>query len=190
MFEELHIARATSIRSIQRTAQRCRPAYEQIRQIVRDASEVTPDETGWRMGGRPAWLHAFVSPRATSYEIDPTRGHKPAKQLLGLDWAGTLVHDGWSVLRPVQEGVSSTMRGSLAASLPSPARNVRAGAVRCRAPCWRSSIGRLPCVARGVVIASAVTHWPSKDWSSVANWSSWSRAASRTNRIVAWPIIF
>ena len=97
MFEELHIVRATSIRSIQRTAQRCRPASEQIRQDVRDASEVTPDETGWRVGGRPAWLHAFVSPRATAYEIDPTRGHKPAKQLLGLDWSGTLVHDGWSV---------------------------------------------------------------------------------------------
>ena len=29
--------------------------------------------------------------------IDPTRSHEPAEQLLGLDWSGTLVHDGWSV---------------------------------------------------------------------------------------------
>ena len=29
--------------------------------------------------------------------IDPTRSHQPAEALLGLDWSGTLVHDGWSV---------------------------------------------------------------------------------------------
>lgn len=97
LFEELSLARATSVRSIQRTARRCQPAYQQLRQELRGASEVAPDETGWRVGGRNAWLHAFVSSRSTCYVIDPTRGRKPAKQLLGLDWPGTLVHDGWSV---------------------------------------------------------------------------------------------
>jgi transposase len=97
LFEGLHIARATSARSIQRTATRCQVAYQQIRQAVRSASEVAPDETGWRVAGRSAWLHAFVSERATCYVIDPTRSHGPAEQLLGLDWSGTLVHDGWSV---------------------------------------------------------------------------------------------
>jgi transposase len=93
----LSIARGTSARSIQRTAERCEPAYEQIRQDIRGAPEVAPDESGWRVGGRLAWLHAFASERATCYEIDPTRSHLPAEKLLGLDWSGTLVHDGWSV---------------------------------------------------------------------------------------------
>jgi transposase len=97
MFPELSLARATSVRSIERTAQRCQGAYEQIRQDVRGAPEVAPDETGWRVEGRPAWLHDFVSRRATCYAIDPTRSHEPAEQLLGLDWSGTLVHDGWRV---------------------------------------------------------------------------------------------
>jgi transposase len=97
LFPELHLARATSVRSTLRTAGRCAPAYEQLRREVRGAAEVAPDETGWRVGGRSAWLHAFVSPRATCYVIDPTRSHAPAEQLLGLDWSGTLVHDGWSV---------------------------------------------------------------------------------------------
>lgn len=96
LFEELHLARATSVRSIKRTAQRCQPAYEQIGQLVRSAAEVVPHETGWRVGGRSAWLHAFVSPCATYYAIDPTRSHEPAEWLLGIDWEGTLVHDGWS----------------------------------------------------------------------------------------------
>jgi transposase len=97
LFEELSLARATSIRSIRRTARRCQPAYQILRQELRGASEVAPDETGWRVGGRNAWLHAFVSSRSTCYVIDPTRGCKPAKQLLGLDWPGTLVQDAWSV---------------------------------------------------------------------------------------------
>lgn len=97
MFEELHIARATGARSMERTARRCAPAYEQLRRNLRGAPEVAPDETGWRVGGRSAWLHAFVSRRETCYVIDPTRSHRPAERLLGLDWSGTLVHDGWSV---------------------------------------------------------------------------------------------
>lgn len=97
MFDELRLARATSVRSIERTAQRCQPAYEQLRRDVRDVSQVAPDETGWRVAGRSAWLHTFVSRRATCYVIDPTRSGAPALELLGADWSGTLVHDGWSV---------------------------------------------------------------------------------------------
>jgi transposase len=97
LFEELTIARGTSARSIARTAERCTPAYERLRQDIRGSPQVVPDETGWRVGGRTAWLHAFVGRRETCYVIDPTRSHAPAEQLLGLDWSGTLVHDGWSV---------------------------------------------------------------------------------------------
>ncbi|MCA1838457.1 MAG: IS66 family transposase, partial [Actinobacteria bacterium] len=91
------IARGTSARSIARTARRCGVAYEHLRQDIRGSPQVVPDETGWRVGGRTAWLHAFVGRRETCYVIDPTRSHKPAESLLGLDWTGTLVHDGWSV---------------------------------------------------------------------------------------------
>ena len=97
LFEELSLARAASIRSIRRMARRCEPAYQQLRQDLRRASEVAPDETGWRVAGRNAWLHAFVSSRSTCYVIDPTRGPRPAEELLSRDWSGTLVHDGWSV---------------------------------------------------------------------------------------------
>ena len=97
LFEELTIARGTSARSIARTAERCQPAYEQLRKDIRGSPQVVPDETGWRVGGRTAWLHAFVGRRETCYVIDPTRSGEPAARLLGRDWSGTLVHDGWSV---------------------------------------------------------------------------------------------
>lgn len=97
LFEGLNIARGTSARSIARTAQRCEPAYKQVRQDIRSSPQIVPDETGWRVGGRTAWLHAFVGRRETVYVIDPTRSGTPAEELLGTDWSGTLVHDGWSV---------------------------------------------------------------------------------------------
>jgi transposase len=55
-----------------------------------------PDETGWRVGGYPAWLHALVGPEATAYVIDPTRSGAVAEAILGLDYGGTMIHDGWS----------------------------------------------------------------------------------------------
>jgi len=95
-FFGITVARATSVRSLERTAQRSQAAYGDLRQAVRESASVSPDETGWRVGGRSAWLHAFVSERATCYEIGDRSGDI-AERLLGLDWGGTLIHDGWSV---------------------------------------------------------------------------------------------
>jgi transposase len=44
----------------------------------------------------PAWLHTLVSPEATAYVIDPTRSGAVAEDILGLDYDGTMIHDGWS----------------------------------------------------------------------------------------------
>jgi transposase len=82
--------------TILRAASRCEPVYEDIRQSVAESEWVVPDETGWRVGGHPAWLHALVSPVATAYVIDPTRGGSVAESILGLDYDGTMIHDGWS----------------------------------------------------------------------------------------------
>ena len=34
-----------------------------------DAPWIVPDETGWRIGGRLAWMHGFVTARATVYHV-------------------------------------------------------------------------------------------------------------------------
>jgi transposase len=90
------IARATSVRSLLRTTQRVEPAYADLRLVIRRSDWVVPDETGWRVAGRSAWLHAFVTQTATCYEIG-NRSGDIAERLLGRDWSGTLIHDGWSV---------------------------------------------------------------------------------------------
>ena len=79
-----------------RAGRRCQPIYQGLCRSVRRSAWVVPDETGWRVGGLLAWLHGFVARRATVYLIDPTRSHEPAERLLGLDYHGTLIHDGWA----------------------------------------------------------------------------------------------
>jgi transposase len=90
------LSRGGSVHTVLRAAARCEPVYEAIRQTVGQSDWVVPDETGWRVGGHPAWLHTLVGPEATAYAIDATRSGAVAEAILGLDYDGTMIHDGWS----------------------------------------------------------------------------------------------
>ncbi|MHC4880804.1 MAG: IS66 family transposase [Planctomycetota bacterium] len=93
----ISISRSTNCRTQQRLAEQLRPSYDAIGEQVRGSPRVVCDETGWRVDGENAWLHDFVTEHATYYAIDPTRSAEPALLLLGEDYSGTLIHDGWSV---------------------------------------------------------------------------------------------
>src|SRR5437879_1168101 len=92
----IRLTRGGSAQAILRAGRRCRPIYDGLRQKLRTARRVTLDETGWRIGGLPAWLHTLVSRTTTVYEIARTRDHTVAEGILGADYAGTLIHDGWA----------------------------------------------------------------------------------------------
>jgi transposase len=66
----LPLSRGGSIHTVLRAASRCEPVYEAIRQTVGQSDWVVPDATGWRVGGRAAWLHTLFGPEATAYVID------------------------------------------------------------------------------------------------------------------------
>jgi transposase len=92
----LTMGRATSCRSMLRTAQRAEPAVAEIHQQIRGSPYVTPDETGWRIGGHLAWLHVAVGESETVVQVERGRGYEPLAGLIGLDYAGRLIHDGWA----------------------------------------------------------------------------------------------
>ena len=80
---------------LHRTARDAAPTYTALCEQVRNSPVVTPDETGWRVGAISHWLWAFVTPETTVYAICPGRGFDDATTVLGADFAGVLVRDGW-----------------------------------------------------------------------------------------------
>jgi transposase len=92
----IELSRGGSVQVMLRAARRCEPIYQAMVRAMPGQQAVTPDETGWRIGGAGAWLHAFAAERITAYVIDWKRGGALAEGVLGSDYAGALIHDGWA----------------------------------------------------------------------------------------------
>lgn len=92
----LPLGRATSCRSMLRTAALTQPAVAKIHEQIRGSPYITPDETGWRIGGQPAWTHVIVGKSETVVQIARSRGHEVLERLVGLDYLGRMIRDGYS----------------------------------------------------------------------------------------------
>ena len=90
------LTRGASAQIDLRAAARLEPDYQLILDQVRSSEQVAADETGWRIGGHPAWLHAWVGDRATAYAIDSQRSADVLERVIGVDWSGILCHDGFA----------------------------------------------------------------------------------------------
>jgi transposase len=126
----IRLSRGGSVHTVLRAASRCEPVYESIRQTVAQSDWVVPDETGWRLGGHPAWLHTLVSPKATAYVIDPTRSGAVAEDILGLDYDGTMIHDGWSPYDQFEKALHQQCLNHLLRRADAMAATATRGAVR------------------------------------------------------------
>jgi transposase len=92
----IKLTRGASAQINQRTAQRLEPDYQLILESVRRSEQIAADETGWRVGGRSAWLHVWVGGEATAYAIGSQRSAAALQKVIGIDWAGILSHDGYA----------------------------------------------------------------------------------------------
>jgi transposase len=76
-----------------RLAQKAEPLYSQIALQLAEAPAVGADDTGWRIGGMPAYLWVFTCPEATLYAVDRRRSHEVAVEILGEEFRGVLIDD-------------------------------------------------------------------------------------------------
>jgi transposase len=95
-FFGIALSRSGSCRIMLRAADRCEEYYQALVKHVRQSPFIVPDETGWRIGGEPAWLHAAVGDKVVAYLIDRQRGADASALLIGWDYNGKLIHDGWA----------------------------------------------------------------------------------------------
>ena len=91
----LEVSRGGLYRALARMAGRAEPTYDQLVETARQAPVNGMDETGWKVGGRLQWLHVAVSAQVTVYAILPGRGYEQAVMILGAEYDGFLIHDGW-----------------------------------------------------------------------------------------------
>jgi transposase len=93
----IRITRGAASQIVTRAARRLEPAHREIAEQLKAATHITPDETGWRIGGQTVWLHAWVGDNgATLYRIDPQRSADALELVIGLHWSGSMTHDGFS----------------------------------------------------------------------------------------------
>jgi transposase len=89
----LVVASAALVRSGHRLRRLAMPSYDRLVEAARRSQVQHVDETGWKIGGRSAWLWVFADEHATLYRIRPSRGHEVVIEALGDDYQGVLVSD-------------------------------------------------------------------------------------------------
>jgi transposase len=92
----LEASRGGLYRALARMAGRAKPTYDGLVETARQAAVNGMDETGWKVGGQLQWLHVAVSAQVTVYAILPGRGYEQSVAILGAEYDGFLVHDGWA----------------------------------------------------------------------------------------------
>ncbi len=92
----LEVSRGGLYRALARMADRAEPTYDRLVETARQAPVNGMDETGWKVGGRLQWLHVAVSAQVTVYAILPGRGYEQSVVILGAEYDGFLIHDGWA----------------------------------------------------------------------------------------------
>src|SRR5271167_4336810 len=85
--------------AVARAARVLEPTYGALIDAVRASDVVAPDETGWRVGARKAWLWGYAGEEVTVYQVAQGRGYEDAKVILGADYSGVLERDGWAPYR-------------------------------------------------------------------------------------------
>ena len=92
----LETSRSGLCRALMRLGEKAAPTYERMIATVRTSLVNWLDETGWRVAAHLEWLWVVVSEQVTVYAILPGRGFAQAASLLGEDYEGFLIHDGWA----------------------------------------------------------------------------------------------
>lgn len=99
----LRVTHGALIHAKPRLAERGKPTYDALVGIARQSPVVHSDETGWKVDTKSAWLWVFATPAVTIYAVRFSRGHGVVLEMLGADFAGTLVSDGLPALDPLHK---------------------------------------------------------------------------------------
>ena len=84
---------AISQDALRRSADAVGDAYRTLRTSVRASPVVHTDDTGWRVGGEPAFLMAFETEEVTVYQVRARHRNEEVREVVPADYAGVMVTD-------------------------------------------------------------------------------------------------
>lgn len=95
------VSKGTVYNLTKRVADRLRPAYEEVKESVRESDVIYVDETGFPVDGDQHWAWTFVTDNEVLYNFDESRGSQVLEDVLGEEFAedSTLSCDGWPAYR-------------------------------------------------------------------------------------------
>jgi hypothetical protein len=91
------MSRGGICRAIQRVARKAEATWHALPDAARRSVVAHRDETCWKVEAQLRWLWAVVPEQVIFCEILPGRGFAQASAILGAEYAGWLIHDGWKI---------------------------------------------------------------------------------------------
>ncbi len=82
-----------------RVADKARPKYENLKELIKKEKAVNGDETSAKRNGLPGWLWGFFSLTIALFVFNQKRGGDIVKRILGKEFKGVLGADGWSTYK-------------------------------------------------------------------------------------------
>lgn len=67
--------------------------YSELREAVKEQAVIHTDDTGWRVGGAPAYLMAFVNEFLSVYQVRPRHRNEEVRELIPADFPGVMICD-------------------------------------------------------------------------------------------------
>ncbi len=92
-FCQFHVTPGGLVLNWQRLAVLLTPVYDGLAKAARLSAVLNADESGWRIGGRLAWIWCFTSKTLAYYVLTPSRAGPVVKEVLGEFFHGILVTD-------------------------------------------------------------------------------------------------
>jgi transposase len=91
---ELQLTAATILDVTKRVCDQLSGTYNNIKEEVRNASQLNADETGARVNGLKHWFWVFMSLTSVLFSLRKKRDHKVVIETVGEDYGGILTCDG------------------------------------------------------------------------------------------------
>jgi transposase len=92
----LEVSRAMICRTIARVNQALEAPYEELGEHIRTEKTLHIDESGWYDSGAQYWVWLFCTQLVAFFSIQPSRGCKVLKEILGDTFGGAMVTDFYS----------------------------------------------------------------------------------------------